>query len=116
MSTQQHVLTLELQDDPELISLYDSYHQPGAVWPEVLESIQNSGIESMQIFRLGTLLVILLEVNANFSFTAKYEADKNNPKVQEWERLMERFQRVDIADPEQGKWRPMLQIFSLTEH
>ncbi|MEP1446202.1 MAG: L-rhamnose mutarotase [Paraglaciecola sp.] len=116
MPKQQHVLTLELNDDPELIRLYEQYHQPGAVWPEVLESIRASGIENMQIYRLGSLLVMVLQVNAAFSFEAKSEADKNNPKVQEWETLMERFQRVSPDQNSAGKWHVMDQLFQLIDH
>ena len=35
-------LTLDLKDDPELINEYEEWHT--RVWPEVLESIQNTGI------------------------------------------------------------------------
>jgi L-rhamnose mutarotase len=70
----------------------------------------------MQIYRLGSLLVMVLQVNADFSFEAKSEADKNNAKVQEWERLMERFQRVDIGQSPNGKWQIMEQIFQLQDH
>jgi L-rhamnose mutarotase len=116
MSTQQHVLTLELNDDQELIRLYEQYHQPGAIWPEVLESIRASGIENMQIYRLGTLLLMVLDVHASFTFEAKSEADKANQKVQEWERLMERFQRIDVNQTNAGKWQVMKQIFQLHDH
>lgn len=116
MHKQQYVLTLELNDDPELIRLYEQYHQPGAVWPEVIESIRASGIENMQIYRLGCLLVMVLQVNADFSFEAKSEADKNNPKVQEWEALMERFQRVEPDQTSAGKWQVMDQLFQLIEY
>jgi L-rhamnose mutarotase len=116
MSNQQHVLTLELNDDQELIRLYEQYHEPGGVWSEVLESIRASGIENMQIYRIGTLLVMALEVNSSFTFEAKSETDKANPKVQEWERLMERFQRVDMTQSKPGKWQVMEQIFQLHDH
>jgi L-rhamnose mutarotase len=68
----------------------------------------------MQIYRLGSLLVMVLQVNADFSFEAKSEADKNNAKVQEWERLMERFQRVDTSVS--SKWQLMSSIFSLSDN
>ena len=116
MSSQLHVLTLELKDDLELIRLYEQYHQPGKVWPEVLESIRAAGIEDMQIFRLGTFLVMLMTTNNDFSFEKKSRLDNAKPKVQEWERLMEKFQRVGNAQPEHDKWRLMRPIFSLVEH
>jgi L-rhamnose mutarotase len=82
----------------------------------VLESIRASGIKNMQIYRIGTLLVMVLDVHASFTFEAKSEADKANPKVQEWERLMERFQCVDVTQEKSGKWKVMEQIFHLLDH
>jgi L-rhamnose mutarotase len=116
ISTQRHVLTLELIDDQELTRLYEQYHQPGGVWPEVLESIRDSGIENMQIYRLGTLLVMVLDVHASFTFEAKSKTDEANPKVQEWELLMERFQSVDVTQEKAVKWQVMDQIFHLHDH
>ncbi|MDP5031706.1 L-rhamnose mutarotase [Paraglaciecola sp.] len=116
MANKQHVLTLELKDDEDLICLYESYHQPGRVWPEVLASIRDSGIEQMQICRLGTLLVMVLQVNDKFSFEAKSVADNNNTKVQEWERLMERFQKFDVVRSGTAKWQVMDPLFQLDEH
>jgi L-rhamnose mutarotase len=116
MDNKRYCLTLELQDDDELIRQYEQYHQPGKVWSEILDSIRDAGIENMQIFRLGTQLVMILDVAQNFSFEAKAKADNANPKVQEWERLMERFQRVDVTQPNAGKWQTMDQIFLLQDH
>ena len=113
MSTRKFCLTLELRDDDELIALYERYHQPGNVWPEILESIRSSGIEDMRIYRAGTRLVMVLEANESFSFEAKALADKQNSKVQEWEALMERFQKVDPDKKDDGKWQVMAPIFKL---
>ena len=45
----RYCLTLDLKDDPELIAEYEAYHQ--AVWTEVLQSIKESGIVDMEIYR-----------------------------------------------------------------
>src|ERR1700732_247941 len=83
-------LTLDLKDDPILIAEYKSYHQ--RIWPEITQSIRDSGIEDMEIYLLGTRMFMIMEVNERFSFEAKAQADGKNPKVQEWENLMWRFQ------------------------
>jgi len=36
---------------------------------------------------------LIMEVNEHFSFEAKSRADQSNPKVQEWENMMWRFQQ-----------------------
>lgn len=106
-------LTLDLKDDPGLIVEYKRYHRQ--VWPEITQSIKDSGIEDMEIYLLGTRMFMVMEVNDNFSFEAKGKADRDNPKVQEWEKLMWCFQRpLPQAKPGE-KWLLMERIFKLEE-
>lgn len=109
----RYCLTLDLQDDPQLIAGYKRYHEH--VWPEILKSIRDAGILDMQIYLLGTRLFMIMEVSDQFSFAAKQAADLANPKVQEWEKLMWRFQKpLPQAKPGE-KWLLMEQIFRLDE-
>lgn len=104
-------LTLDLQDDPQLISEYKRYHQQ--VWPEIAKSIREAGILDMQIYFLGTRLFMVMETNDDFSFEAKRAADLADPKVQEWEKLMWKFQKpLPQAKPGE-KWMLMEKIFQL---
>lgn len=107
----RYCLALDLKNEPELIARYEEYHQ--AVWPEILDSIRDSGIIDMQIYRTGNRLFMIMEVSEAFDGAAKAAADASNPKVQEWETLMDTFQqRLPWAAPDQ-KWVPMNLIFSL---
>jgi L-rhamnose mutarotase len=111
--TRRYCLTLDLKDDPELIAEYKRYHEK--IWPEITRSIQDSGIEDMEIYLLGTRMFMIMEVGDNFSFEAKGEADRLNPKVQEWEKLMWKFQRpLPQAKPGE-KWLLMERVFKLQE-
>ena len=108
----QYILALDLKDDPELIAAYEDWHQK--VWPEILDSIKQSGIEKMEIYRVGNRLMMIMEVNNHFDFAAKDTADAQNPKVQEWEQLMWTFQQpLPIAAPGE-KWMLMKKIFTLS--
>jgi L-rhamnose mutarotase len=110
---QRYCLTLELKDDPELIAEYRRHHEQ--VWPEITQSIRDSGIVDMEIYLLGTRMFMIMEVNELFSFDAKAEADRCNPKVQEWERLMWKFQRpLPEAKPGE-KWMLMERVFKLEQ-
>jgi L-rhamnose mutarotase len=107
----RYCLALDLQDDPQLIAEYRQYHQH--VWPEITQSIRESGIEDMEIYLLGTRLFMVTEVSEQFSFEAKADADRDNPKVREWEQLMWKFQRpLPQAKPGE-KWILMERIFKL---
>lgn len=104
-------LALDLIDDPELIAEYEKYHQN--VWPEVKQSILNSGITNMEIYRVQNRLFMMVEADENFSFEAKNETDKNDLKVQEWEELMWKFQKQLPNSKPGEKWQLMDKIFSL---
>lgn len=104
-------LTLDLKDDPKLIVEYKRYHQK--IWPEIAQSIKDSGIEDMEIYLLGTRMFMIMEVNDKFSFEEKARADSLNPKVQEWEKLMWTFQQ-SLPEAKPGeKWLLMERVFKL---
>lgn len=109
--TRRFCLTLDLKDDPKLIAEYKKYHEK--IWPEITDSIKESGIEDMEIYLLGTRMFMIMEVNDSFSFAKKAKADSANPKVQEWEQLMWKFQQVLPQAKAGEKWLPMERIFKL---
>jgi len=107
----RYCLTLDLKNDPNLIAEYKRYHEE--VWPEITQTIKESGIEDMEIYLLGTRMFMVMEVNESFSFEKKAKADALNPRVQEWEKLMWKFQQA-LPEAKPGvKWLRMEQIFKL---
>lgn len=58
---------------------------------------------------------MMMEVNDDFSFEKKAEADRSNKKVQEWEELMLQFQQPLTGSVNGEKWVLMNKIFELTE-
>ena len=109
--SRRYCLTLDLKDDPKLIAEYKMYHEK--IWPEITASIHESGIEDMEIYVLGARMFMIMQVNESFSFAKKAAADAANPKVQEWEQLMWKFQQA-LAEAEPGeKWLLMERIFKL---
>jgi L-rhamnose mutarotase len=107
----RYCLALDLKDDPKLIEEYEAFHKK--VWPAIIESIKNSGIEILDIYRTGNRMFMIIEANDEFSFETKAKMDADNPKVQEWEQLMWKFQQaLPWAKPGE-KWILMEKIFSL---
>ncbi len=107
----RYCLALDLKNDEKLIREYEAYHR--AVWPEIVDSIKDSGVETMQIYRVHNRLVMIIEVGDSFSFIKKREMDAKNPKVQEWETLMWNYQQaLPKANPGE-KWLLMDKIFEL---
>jgi len=106
-------MALDLKDDPTLIAEYEHWHQHG--WPEIKKSISDAGIVNMEIYRLGNRLFMIMDTDDTFSFDRKANMDAGNPKVQEWEQLMWKYQEpLRWAKPGE-KWMLMKKIFSLIE-
>lgn len=109
--THRYCLTLDLKDDPKLIAEYKRYHQK--IWPEITKSIRDAGIEDMEIYLRGTRMFMIMDVADRFSFERKAEADRGNPKVQEWEGLMWKFQQPLPGTRPGEKWQLMEKVFKL---
>jgi Uncharacterized conserved protein len=107
----RYCLALDLKNDPALIAEYEAYHRH--VWPEIVDSIKSSGIDVLDIYRTGNRLFMIIEAGDNFSFEKKPKPTRPNPKVQEWEALMWKFQQaLPWAKPGE-KWILMEKIFEL---
>ena len=107
----RYCLALDMVDDAAKIAAYEEWHKK--VWPEIIESIRSSGIEQMEIYRVGNRMFMIMEVKDSFSFEVKSNADASNPKVQEWEELMWNFQQpLPFAKPGE-KWMLMDKIFEM---
>ena len=106
---QRYCLALDLKDDESLIKEYEDYHKN--VWPEILQSIKDAGIEQMEIYRVSNRLFMIMETNDDFSFEQKAAADTASEKVQEWETLMWKYQQALPGSRPGEKWVIMEKIF-----
>jgi L-rhamnose mutarotase len=109
---QRHCLALDLKDDPALIAEYEQYHEK--IWPEITASIKGAGVIDLEIYRIGTRLFMILEANDDFSFEKKAALDSANPKVQEWEELMWKYQQALPQAKVGEKWLLLEKIFDLS--
>jgi L-rhamnose mutarotase len=111
MNLNRYCFALDLKNDSQLIAEYEVYHQ--RVWPGVVESIRDAGIEYLEIYRIENRLFMIMEVNETFSFEKKNEMDAENPVVQEWEKLMWTYQQALPTARPGEKWMLMNKIFEL---
>lgn len=107
----QYTFALDLVNDPQLIAEYEKYHN--SVSSEIQQSILDAGVTKMQIFRFENRLFMIMEVDDTFTFERKANMDATNPKVQEWEQLMWKYQSAIPGAKENEKWVLMKQIFDL---
>ncbi len=73
-SMKKYCLALDLKNDPQLVKEYEEYHQN--VWPEILASITESGIDSMEIYRVENRLfmIMLLRIHSHLRVKVKWTA------------------------------------------
>jgi len=109
----RYCLALDLQRDAALIAEYEAWHRN--VWPEIKASIVESGIERMEIYRLGERLFMIIDAGPDFSFERKAAMDAGNPAVERWEALMWKYQVAVPGGKPGEKWRLMERIFLLDQ-
>lgn len=110
----RHCLALDLHDDPALIAAYEEHHR--RVWPEVLAHLRAQGVRELEIFRLGTRMVMVMDTDdAVFDSARMAAAESGDPRLREWEELMWRFQKPTPWTPAGAKWTPMQNLFRLTD-
>jgi L-rhamnose mutarotase len=107
----RYCLALDLKEDPKLVAEYEEYHKQ--VWPEILQSITAAGVQQMEIYRVNNRLFMIMETDDDFSFERKAGMDATNAKVQEWEKLMWKYQQALPGSKPGEKWILMEKIFSL---
>ena len=111
----RYCLALDLKDDPQLIAEYEQWHAKENIWPEIMKSISDSGIINLEIYRTGNRLFMIMETGDSFSFEKKSAMDDVNPKVQDWEKLMWKYQQPLPWAKEGEKWVLMKNIFALVD-
>jgi len=109
----RHVLAVDLVPEPRRIAAYLKYHREP--WPEVMRSLRRVGIRSMDIYRLGRRLVMVMETRKGLDLrTAMAVHRASHPRCAEWEDLMRTFQ---LPPPEARKgevWARMEHVFALS--
>src|SRR5215471_12625310 len=107
----RYCLALDLIDDAALIEEYEAQHKN--VWPEILQSIRDAGVQQAEIYRVNNRLMMVIETDDDFTFERKGAMDAANVKVLDWEQLMWKYQQALPGSKPGEKWRLMDKIFSL---
>lgn len=113
MSTKRFCYSCDLKDNPKLIAEYKAYHAAGNAWPEITKSIKDAGIVDMEIYLTGNRMFMIMEVDETFDPVKKAKMDATNPKVQEWENLMWKYQQELPWAKNGEKWIALEQVFKL---
>lgn len=109
------VQTMDLRDNPRLIAEYRRRHSRGEVWPEVLQGIRDCGLLEMEIYILGTRLVMICEAPLDVDWDEAMRRMASGPRQAEWEAFMAVFQQCDPGQTSDEKWQMMERMFHVYE-
>jgi L-rhamnose mutarotase len=113
-ATRRECRILDLKDDPALIAAYRDWHRSGQPPAAVTRSIRQAGIMEMEIFLSGNRLVMIMDVGPDFDPAAKDLADRGDPDVQAWEKLMDLYQQP-VPWAGNQKWAAAKSIYRLSD-
>lgn len=108
---QRFVKTLRLVDDPEAIAAYRHAHD--TIWPEIASGIRAAGIADMELYLLGNLAVMVMELPDGADADAVMARLATFPRQQEWEEHVGAWQQCEPGSTSAGKWNEMERIFTL---
>ena len=111
----RYVQTMELKDDPQLISEYRRRHSQGEAWQEIISGIRSVGILEMEVWIAGTRLVMIVETPLDFDWDTAMARLATLPRQQEWEDYMAMFQKCREGATSNEKWLSMERMFHLYE-
>ncbi|MBO4802045.1 MAG: L-rhamnose mutarotase [Bacteroidaceae bacterium] len=111
----RYVQTMDLKNDPALIAEYRRRHSHEEAWKEIRKGISEVGILEMEVYLLGTRIVMVVDTPLDFDWDTAMARLATLPRQQEWEEYMAMFQdcRKDATSDE--KWQMMDRIFYLYE-
>ena len=107
------VQTLDLRDDPEMIREYRKWHSEEFHWREIREGIKSVGIIEMEIYILGTRLVMIVDAPEDFNWTEAMNRLATLPRQAEWEAFVSRLQGCSPDARSDEKWQMMERMFRL---
>ena len=113
VATKRYVQTLELADDPELIKQYKKWHSKEYQWKEIRDGIKEVGILEMEIYILGTKLVMIVDAPLDFDWDSAMARLATLPRQAEWEAFVAKFQGCSAEARSDEKWQMMDRMFYL---
>lgn len=111
--TKRYVQILELRDDPEMIAQYRKWHSQEYQWKEIRDGIREVGILEMEIYILGTKLVMIVDAPIDFDWDKAMARLATLPRQAEWEAFVAKFQGCSAEARSDEKWQMMERMFYL---
>ena len=109
----RYVQTLDLRDDPDMIKEYRKWHSKEFHWKEIRDGIRAVGILEMEIYILGTRLVMIVDAPDDFDWPTAMDKLATMPRQAEWEAFVAKLQGCNPDARSDEKWQMMERMFYL---
>ncbi len=109
----RYVQFLEISDDPVKVEQYRKWHSEEYNWQEVRDGIRAVGILEMELYILGSKVVMIVDTPADFQWEEAMNRLANLPRQAEWEAFVAQFQGCSADARSDEKWQPMERMFRL---
>lgn len=88
------ILTANLVKDPKLQQEYLNYHKTQfEKWPEVSQGFCNASFQQLLVFKKGRQLMLIISIPKGENLDKLNPlTTKNNPRVDEWNKIMAKYQ------------------------
>ena len=103
-------MTLELEDNIELLNTYKEIHKPHKVWPQIIENMNTIGIKDMELYLYNNTAFLIMDTPSNYNEQKDGEKWAHLPKEKEWQEYVAKFQKVDSKSKAIEKWKTMTLI------
>ena len=113
VAVKRYVQTMDLKDDPQLVAEYRRRHSEEHAWKEIRDGIREVGILEMEVYLLGTRIVMVVDTPLDFDWDSAMARLATLPRQQEWEEYMAMFQQCRADATSDEKWQMMDRIFYL---
>lgn len=114
--TKRYVQTMDLKsNDSELINKYREAHDKEHFWKEIGRGIKEVGILEMELYILGSRLVMIVDTPIDFDWDTAMQRLATLPHQAEWEAHVAQFQECDTKATSDEKWQMMERMFHIYE-
>lgn len=101
------VMSLELKNNPKLLSEYIAVHRKDKIWPQIIENMNTIGILDMSIYLYNYRAFLIMDAHLNFNLEKDGIQWANLPKEKEWQEYVAKFQKVNLMSKATEKWQVM---------
>ena len=96
-----------------MIAKYRELHSEKSSWKEVRDGIRQVGILEMELYILGTKVVMIVDTPVDFDWQQAMNRLATLPRQAEWEATVAKMQGCDEHARSDEKWQMMERFFHL---